>query len=463
MSGELLCQELFEDFKLPGALTHIRTSNVQGCIDLTGHLQFAIMHEGGAKAVQILLALGADIEGRDEHGRTPLYNAACRLKEGVCKILLEAGANTQFIRGTRPTIDITLIAQTDEHNYKQPLQTVPELLKIMGASVEGQLHRAIDTGKAMCVSRLLECGADIEELDRQGRTPIGHATIALQEVICEILLENGACTDSLNPQILKGCIHKAIKQGSTRSMVELLVKLGADIEELDQQGRTPLQHAGTKLQEGICEFLLDRGCHARAVREDLQLTPAAFGGLLHEAVRNRALKVAEVLLMMGADIEESKSFEDGWVGTPLHFAAWQGNSVAMIKLLLDQGANIAASTPESVSILHFAVQPRISSAEGLKYLLSRADMQYELLNSRNNHGNTPLYWCAYERAGTVHIEAAKLLIEHGADLAIKNNNGKTPYKHSSSIYSANCEMAKFLWSKLTAEQQAEQGPGPTVS
>ena len=62
--------------------------------------------------------------------------------------------------------------------------------------------------------------------------------------------------------------------------------------------------------------------------------------------------------------------------------------------------------------------------------------------------------------GPIHIEAAKLLIEHGANLAIKNINGHTPYQHSRSEYGADCEMAKFLWSKLTPEQKAEQGSGP---
>jgi len=465
MEGESLCQELLDDGKLVIALTHLReinsntTAAVQGRIYFTSHLHFAITNAGGVKAVELLLAMGADIEGLDEHGRTPLFNAACQLKEGVCQMLLEAGANTQFIRGTGRNIDVTKIFQTKEQNSLLPLQTVPELLKIMGVSVEGQLHLAIVGGRVGWVSELLECGADIEGLDSEGRTPLQYAAIKLREGICEFLLDSGAVAKTLPTATLKGLLHSAIKDGSPK-VAEVLLMMGANIEELDSEGRTPLQHAAIKRWEYMCEFLLDSGAVAKT------LPTTTLKGLLHSAIKDGFPKVAEVLLMMGADTEESGEL-CGYPltsGTPLHSAASRGTGAAFIQLLLDNGADFAARCHTyRASVLHYAVSYNISSLENLRYLLTRADMPQELLSCQSiPFKNTPLHWCV-TRADPIHLEAAKLLIEHGANPYIKNNEAYTPYHQARSHMGAHSEMVKLLWSKLTPEQQAEQGPGSEQS
>lgn len=155
---------------------------------------------------------------------------------------------------------------------------------------------------------LLGCGADVEELDGDGRTPLVHAAVELQEPICEILLEHGASTDSpRNSSNLKGCTHRAIDSRAAISMIHLLVKLGADLEE-----------------------------------------PGVF--------------------RVGSDLR---------LGTPLLSAASQGTnwSAALIQLLLDNGANIAARCDDyQGSVLHYAVHAGISSIEGLKCVLNHVDM-----------------------------------------------------------------------------------------
>jgi len=139
---ELLCHKLLKVRKLVVPLTHIRQINssmageVKGRIDLTGHLHFAITNGGGIKVVELLLAMGADIEELDDQGQTPLANASCQLQEDVCKILLEKGANTQSIRGIGPTVDVINFLQIHKHHSQEALQTVLQLLIIMKAHVE---------------------------------------------------------------------------------------------------------------------------------------------------------------------------------------------------------------------------------------------------------------------------------------------------------------------------------------
>ena len=197
----------------------------------------------------------------------------------------------------------------------------------------------------------------------------------------------------------------------------------------------------------------------------LKLTPAMLADSLHRAIKDSAHKVAEVLLGIGADIEEPGVLfgYNSRFGTPLLSAASQGSGAEMIRLLLDNGANLAARCGASTcsgSVLHYAVRRDISSLEGLKYLLSRLDLPHGLLDCKTiPAGHTPLHWCAYAPGGPIHIEAAMLLIERGANLALENSDGQTPSQYAKYLHGAKCQMSKFLWSKLTPEQQVKQGAG----
>jgi len=73
-------------------------------------------------------------------------------------------------------------------------------------------------------------------------------------------------------------------------------------------------------------------------------------------------------------------------------------------------------------------------ASKIKYLIERgADVE-----AKDNNGNTPLHLAVWSN----HIETAKLLIERGADLEAKNKYGQTPLDWAS--YKDNIELAKLL-------------------
>ena len=197
----------------------------------------------------------------------------------------------------------------------QPTQTVPQLLKITKARVEGQLHPAILTGDVGWVLTLLDRGADIEEsgssLISRG-TPLAHALYQVDESICKVLLERGASTQALKgkyinfgyglptrisipsgkdgiqnvrqryPSVIAllqvmdlcGKLHEAINQKDQR-VVQVLLALGASVEEPDREGRMPLVHAAIELQERMCETFLEHEASAESWSH--RISPALKG------------------------------------------------------------------------------------------------------------------------------------------------------------------------------------------
>ena len=134
-------------------------------------------------------------------------------------------------------------------------------------------------------------------------------------------------------------------------IVGLLLSAGADVNSMNRYGKTALHFAAHEGHRDIAELLLDHGagidaqcqtiCHAAA-----DLTP------LQVAVQWQRVDVAELLIARGANLEATLSYPlPGW--TALHLAAQTGN-VAMVRLLVDSGANVNAKARGGFTPVDFA-------------------------------------------------------------------------------------------------------------
>ena len=135
---------------------------------------------------------------------------------------------------------------------------------------------------------------------------------------------------------------------------------------------------------------------------------------LHAASGEGFLKIAELLLEKGANIEGRDIA--GW--TPLHWASGRGH-VEVSRLLLQCGANIDAKDNGEQTPLYFA-----SGSGHLEVA--------QLLLESNADPNT---WSWYYRRTTMtplhvalrweHLGVVQLLLQHGVDLNAQNSSGDT--------------------------------------
>ncbi|BAF08797.2 Os02g0494000 [Oryza sativa Japonica Group] len=130
-----------------------------------------------------------------------------------------------------------------------------------------------------------------------------------------------------------GALHIAASKGRLEVCRYLVEELRLDVDDTDQEGRTPLIIAIVFNHVSTVEYLLDRGADANKASHN-GLTPIHFAICLGEC------GMVQLLLAKGACVDPV-----AYCGTPLHVAATEGRDGAM-KILLDHNADVGAVVSE---------------------------------------------------------------------------------------------------------------------
>jgi ankyrin repeat protein len=181
-----------------------------------------------AAQIQILLSRGADIDARDEAGRTALLIATHGNRIDVARALIEAGADV---------------------NAKDRINDSPYLY----AGARGHLE---------ILKMTLAHGANLKSTNRYGGTALIPAAERGHVDTVRTLIEAGVDVDHVNNLGWTALLEAIILgDGSERHqrIVNLLVKAGADINLADRDGVKPLQHARSRGYREIEAILVAAG------------------------------------------------------------------------------------------------------------------------------------------------------------------------------------------------------------
>jgi ankyrin repeat protein len=155
---------------------------------------------------------------------------------------------------------------------------------------------------------------------------------------------------------------------------------------------------------------------------------------LHVAAAGYRVEIAKMLLAAGADANSAKNHRRS---RPLHYASdgylenpsWDAKrQVAMIRLLLEAGADIHAQDKNGATPLHRAVRTRCAAA--VQCLLDAGSDA----TVRNKPGSTPFHLAVQntgrggsgaEKAKTAQREIIRTFLARRVSVALKDRNGKS--------------------------------------
>lgn len=415
----------------------------------------AALH-GSKKCLRYLLGSrrNPDVLAVDERKRNALHLLALSGADDqdLAVDLLERDlAETPDAAGFYP---LTFTIERKRRNMLEAFLTKPALFErkdqrgrtaLMAAAVCGD-REIYETVKKASVAVL----ASVDELSNSQATYAGFGGLEA------MLPERSTLPNQASP------LHVAASRNS-QHLSHLLSQPEEDVNRIDAKGRTALHYACLYSPSSVVSLI-----QAKAkpfVRDNFERTPIDVAAFFNKPkVIAAVMQAIQTRPIPGLDFRSSFGF------APLHLAALS-DADEVTKYLLRAGARATVVNLDGKTPLHFAAGLSSRALEPLLWALQRLGRSPELADRR---GRTPLHVAAAagstqslslllsfpvnvnaaDRAGATPLhslasassnlasalEAARLLLERGADVNVKNKKGQTPLEDPN----VSPQLAEFL-------------------
>ncbi|KAH9061940.1 ankyrin repeat-containing domain protein [Lactarius vividus] len=405
---------------------NLRNDDGQAPLHLLLRRETSQNEDDGPEIAKLLLEHGANVNEKDKDNATPLHLAIYNKWPKIVRVLLDHGAD----------------ADAEKDKGETPLQVV----------LRGN-HNAQDD--SVGIARvLLEHGAEAYAQDKYHVSTSDLACCFGKEKIRQVLLGDGGkfkpennrdqtafwlwiadCGMDKNAQDKYDTIllHSASYYGRPE-MVQML--LDHDVKSnvknhWDETALHVVSRGKYDLQDGVrvAQLLLENGADTNGKDKDHDLP-------LHSASYNGKLEIARMLL----DHDAKANVKNDRGETPLHQVSqgeyeYQTNGVGIAQLLLDRGADANAQDMNHVTPLHLAswygkleiaqllLEHATSKNDGGRTRLHVGPKEHTVdLNMQQKDHDTPLHFACFR----LQPEIARLLLDYGAKVNAKNDQGETP-------------------------------------
>ena len=283
---------------------------------------------GHVEVVKILLEARADVSLTDEHKFTALERASGRGHRKIVSMLLQAGARpVRPVQGHTENWPMLFALSSGRKNVVELLLEHEEGLGSDSEVTHMALAFAASEGQSEIVKVMMEHLTPVPYMGYVYWLPLLEAVRISSVDIVKILIEHGANVNAEYHGITP--LHLAAV-GARLRIAEMLIAQGADVNAIDDMGRTVLMWASEEDSEDSMELvklLLEKGADSNVQFTDG--TTAVFN-----AVRNRNQELLELFIQHGANVNLGP--DTG--ATLLGMVAFLGD-VKILETLLKAGAN----------------------------------------------------------------------------------------------------------------------------
>jgi ankyrin repeat protein len=390
------------------------------------------------ESAKLLLAAGADVNAKEEWGgQSALMWAAAQSQPEMVEFLIASGAEVDARGITR--------------DWQRKLTAEPRIKDMNKGGFTPLLYAARE-GCIECARRLLAAGADPDLGDPENVSPLILALENLHFDFAKFMIESGADIDQFD------------FRGRTP------VYVATDFNSLPTSAHGDIPSADATTGADIVEILLEKGANPnvqlkrrhpyrhRALDRNADVLLSVGATPLLRAARAADVEVVRLLLEHGALVNLPTA--DGI--TPVMAVAGVSHNdrttrgrfrkpedeIATLELLVAAGADVNA---------------RMLTEPGARYLTTgerRSNFSYERRGRQVPSEQAVPHWTALHAAATKgwnHI--VQFLADNGAELEAKDANGRTPRDLASGDYEAKHLAGALtetvaLLDKLVAEQRA---------
>ena len=237
---------------------------------------------GSVFDVRRLLSEGADVNGKDEDGVTPLMRAASAGRGDMVALMLASGADVQ----AKTSGGVSALMMASLGGYIEaitPLLAAKSDVNTRDNQGRTALMAAASSGEAAAIQALLDAKADVNAEDATGGTAITYAAAEGHAGVVGLLQQRGARAGDLELILSAGRCNAEIVRtflgagmpvdtpsagttplivaagGNCADVVDLLIARGASLNAKNSDGWTPLIKAASAGHAEIVEKLLASG------------------------------------------------------------------------------------------------------------------------------------------------------------------------------------------------------------